>query len=377
MSRTPDDWPAVVELIEKVTAEEDLMPAVVAGVRTALPEVAVLSAADVAGHTRALLAAATRAIAARRAPHESELAFVAELATTRAGQGIGIEVVLSAIHVSERAIWARTRERARRDGVAPSLLLDARELYDDWAEAVRRRLIEAHREARASQQVARPGREEELVRRLLDGGSAAALAAAEAGLAPADGLWVLLARAEDRAGTAQLDRLARELRPSPTARIGDVVVAVSAEQPATVIPDSALGLAGPATAEEVGSAFRLALAALGAAEQTGRRGLVQAAEVAGVVAALSRPDLAAALLARHRDARRDLGPQALPVARTVRAWLEADRDTTVAARALFVHPNTVRNRLHRFAEATGIDVLGTFGAFDGWWLCQAWLAETG
>ncbi|WP_206282633.1 NADase-type glycan-binding domain-containing protein [Streptomyces barkulensis] len=185
---TRDDWPPVVDLIERVVGEDDMLPSVVAAVRTMVQEIAALPAADIAGHTRALLAAATRALAARRGPTEAELSFVEELAVTRARQGVSIEAVLAAVHVAERAIWSRARELAGSAGVAPERLLDARELYDDWAEAVRVRLITAHRATGAGQGPPSGERDAALLRRLFAGGSAAALAAAEAGLPAAAAL---------------------------------------------------------------------------------------------------------------------------------------------------------------------------------------------
>ncbi|MER7370464.1 PucR family transcriptional regulator, partial [Nonomuraea wenchangensis] len=176
-----DDWTPVVDLIERVVGDADLMSSVVAGVRTMVREVAALSSADIAGHTRALLVAATRALAARRGPTEAELSFVEELAVTRARQGVPVEAVLGAIHVAERAIWSRAREVAGAAGVGAERLLDARELYDDWAEAVRARLITAHHATKAGQGPRTRDREAAILRRLLDGGSAGALAAAEAG----------------------------------------------------------------------------------------------------------------------------------------------------------------------------------------------------
>jgi hypothetical protein len=121
----PDDWTAVVDLIERVMGDEDLLPSVISGVRATVREVSVLPPSDIAGHTRALLTAATRAMAARRGPTEAELSFVAELGVTRARQGVPIEAVLGAIHVAERAIWARAREVARAEGVSAERLLDA------------------------------------------------------------------------------------------------------------------------------------------------------------------------------------------------------------------------------------------------------------
>jgi DNA-binding PucR family transcriptional regulator len=118
------------------------------------------------------------------------------------------------------------------------------------------------------------------------------------------------------------------------------------------------------------------VAAVPAAEATGLSGAVHIGDVAPVAALLSRPDLAEALALRHRAARHELGSAAEAVARTVRAWLEADRDAAAVARALYVHENTVRNRVQRFATVTGIDPHRTFGAVSAWWLCHAWTADS-
>ncbi|MFF4237504.1 helix-turn-helix domain-containing protein [Actinomadura geliboluensis] len=375
MNQSDAGWAPVMDLIERISREEDLLPSVVAGVTSVVREMSVLPPADIAGHTRALLAAATRAIAARRGPTEGELAFVAELGVTRARQGVPVEAVLSAIHVAERGIWARVREVAAAEGVGAALLLDARELYDDWAEAVRSRLIRAHREALAEARAgAGPGRGERdavRLRRLLDGGSAAALAAAEAGLPAGGALWVLAARPAG-AGRGHPPPVRP---PALSALLDGLLFTVTAAPPA---PDgdgaAPAGLAGPAEAEHLAAARRLAVSALAAAEATGRTGVVHIAEVAVVAAAADRTDLASALLDRYRAARADLGASAGPVARAVCAWLEAGRDVTAAAEALFVHPNTVRNRVRRFAEVTGIDTSDTFGGVNAWWLCRAWLA---
>ncbi|XRQ13645.1 helix-turn-helix domain-containing protein [Actinomadura welshii] len=425
-------WSPVVDLIERVTGEEDLLPSVVAGVSSMVREVSVLPPADIAGHTRALLAAATRAIASRRGPTEAELSFVAELGVTRARQGVPIEAVLSAIHVAERAIWSRAREVAAAEGVGAALLLDARELYDDWAEAVRSRLIRAHREAQATGEPGPGDRDAAILRRLLAGGSAAALAAAEAGLPPGAPLWVLAAR--PGADTAPWWRPAHPRRPDLSALLDGLLIALTtrppapppsaptAEAPAATTPGAgpvgvgtagartvsvrtagaetasvrtagagtagagtasartagaagaAAGVAGPVEAENLAAARRLAVSALEAAEATGRTGAVHAADVAVLVAAADRADLAAVLLERHRSARAELGANAEPVARAVCAWLEARRDAAAAAGRLFVHPNTVRNRVQRFTEATGIDPSDAFGAVNAWWLCRTWLA---
>ncbi|MET8992208.1 helix-turn-helix domain-containing protein [Nonomuraea wenchangensis] len=370
-----DDWTPVVDLIERVVGDADLMSSVVAGVRTMVREVAALPSADIAGHTRALLVAATRALAARRGPTEAELSFVEELAVTRARQGVPVEAVLGAIHVAERAIWSRAREVAGPAGVGAERLLDARELYDDWAEAVRARLIAAHHATTAGQGPRTRDREAAILRRLLDGGSAGALAAAEAGLPVAGGLWVLAARPGEAA--AGLERSLRDQPPVLCAVVDGLLVAVLGRAPSGRVARAGVvaGLAGPAEPEELAAVRHLAVAALSAAESAGRAGIIHVARVPALAAVVDRADLAAVLLDHHRPAWTALGARAEPVARAVCAWLEADRDVDLAAERLFVHPNTVRNRLQRFAEVTGIDPSATFGGVDAWWLCRSWLAQ--
>ncbi len=368
MPSTP--WSEIADLIESVAGAPDLIAEAVEEVRSVRPEMATLEAADVARHTRALLAAATRAIADRRAPTEAELSFVEDLAVTRARQGIPIEAVLSAIHVAERRIWAAARERARQVGVPRGRLLDARELYDDWAEAVRMRLLVAHRRAETSARSAGRDRPGELLRRLLGGGSAAALAAAEAGLQPG-AVRVLVVP-----GVALPDqqRVIAALRSRGAAGTNDgVVVAVTdrvAEDAVRLLDGRVAGLAGPGAAEEIPALRRLAAAAADVARDTGRRGVVPVGDVAVAIALEGRGDLAAALVERHRDALGGVGRRRDAVVETVRVWLEEGQDTDRAAARLFVHPNTVRNRVGSLGAATGLDPHEAFAAVTLWWLCS-------
>jgi DNA-binding PucR family transcriptional regulator len=92
-----------------------------------------------------------------------------------------------------------------------------------------------------------------------------------------------------------------------------------------------------------------------------------------VVAALrSRPDLGRALVDRHLgDVGRD-EDYLHDVAGTVTAYLERDRNVDATAAALYVHPNTVRHRLKRFHERTGLRLESPFDAVAAWWLVRTW-----
>ena len=368
MPSTP--WSVIADLIESVAGSEGLVTEAVEEVQATQPEMSALDAGDVARHTRALMAAATRAIAARRGPTEAELSFIEDLAVTRARQGIPIQAVLGAIHVAERRIWTAARSRAREDGVPAAQVLDARELYDDWAESVRTRLIVAHRRAEASALRTghdRPGR---LLRRLLDGGSAAALAAAEAGL-PAGAVRVVVVPGVG--ADEALDIVAALRTRGAAGRVGGAVVGVVGSvsgELRSVLGDRVCGVAGPGAAEELPALRRLALAAADVARQEGRAGPVDVADVAVAVALDSRADLAAALAERHREGLERLGRRRPETTDTVRAWVECGQDTDAAAARLFVHPNTVRNRVGAMAAATGLDPRDPFDAVTLWWLAR-------
>ena len=369
---TTADWRPIERLIDVLANDGALMEAAVAEVRTSVPEIARLGREDIARHTRALLAAAMRAIAERRGPSPAELDFIEDLAVTRAQQGVAIHDVLAAIHVAQRHIWHRARELAPTHDAALPLLLDARELYEDWAEQVRGRLIVAHRQTELARTRSRRDRQGQLLRRLLEGGSAAVLAAAEAEL-PATRLWVVhVAAGADAAVALAEDRL----RTGPAdlfTVLGEALVGVLAGPPRTGA-DTLVGLAGPVSAEELDTAASWARRAHDAARATGRTGLVHVTDVALAVALRDAGDLGQ-LLRHSRLAALDPDqPFAVELATTVRLHLELDGVVEATAARLFVHPNTVRHRLKRFTELTGVELDGTFRAVETWWAVSDWLA---
>lgn len=71
------------------------------------------------------------------------------------------------------------------------------------------------------------------------------------------------------------------------------------------------------------------------------------------------------------------GPGGEEVLASVRAWLAAGMRVDPAAERLFIHPNTMRYRLKRFAELTGVDLGETEEAFRVWWALQRDLALSG
>lgn len=365
-------WAEVSALLERVLTDPEVHAEVVNEVRAVIRDHWGRDASDVAAQIRTLMTAAVNAIADRRGPTPSELTFVDDMATSRAGQGIPLDLILTAVHVAGRRIWSRIRALAERGGLDHAQVLDARDLYDDWLHEVRHRLIVAYRGIHPGTEDA--DRDIELLRRLLAGGTAATLAATAADLPRDGGLWALVIPICEG-----MDDLI-ELIGSSTRGLfghdgGEWLAVVDQLPPEEVIAKTVVGAAGPGSAADVGTLRRQAGAAARAAQAIGLSGLIHAAEVATLSALHDRTDLATLLAHRLGPAMAAVGRTADATALTVKVWLEQGKDADRAARMLLVHPNTVRNRVQSLVSASGVDPSDTFQAVDLWWFCSTWLTR--
>jgi hypothetical protein len=365
-------WRPIVELLDALASDAALLEESVREVRAQVPPVGRLPADDVARQTRALLAAAVRAIAERRGPTDAELAFIEQLAVVRAGQQVPIEAVLNAIHVAGRRIWAEARALAAERGITATQVLDARDLFEDWSEQVRVRLIVSHRAAELGHAASLRERRVALLRRALDGGAAGSAAVTEAGLDPT-ALWVVHAGTVGDDTTAS--RREQRLRTSVDDLFGvvdDRLVGVTAARPADEVGEDAVGVAGPVGADRLDLAARWAQLAwsVAASRDGGLVDVVSVAVGAGLVAAAP---LGAHLLERCGGELAAEGAFAEVLCRTVVTHVELGADVTATAEALVVHPNTVRHRLRRFTAVTGCSTETPFGAVTAWWLARTHL----
>jgi hypothetical protein len=367
----------IVELLDALASDAALLEESVREVRAQVPPVGRLPADDVARQTRALLAAAVRAIAERRGPTDAELAFIEQLAVVRAGQQVPIEAVLNAIHVASRRIWSRARTLADERGIPAGRVLDARDLFEDWSEQVRVRLIVSHRAAELGHVASLRERRVALLRRALDGGATGGVAVSEAGLDPAR-LWVVDAGAADDQAAA--GRLEQRLRTSVDDLFGVLdgrLVGVTSARPTGEAGGGAVGLAGPVGADRLDLAARWARLAWAAARSAGDGaldgGLVDVTAVAVEAALLADGPLGGHLLERGGAGLAREGTFADVLCRTVVTHVELGADVAATAEALVVHPNTVRHRLRRFTAVTGCPVDTPFGAVTAWWLARTHL----
>jgi hypothetical protein len=120
--------------------------------------------------------------------------------------------------------------------------------------------------------------------------------------------------------------------------------------------------------DELGHGFEEAVQALEAAERFGIRGAVRLGDL-GPKPLVQTAGRAATILAeRHIAPLEREGRTGEEVLRTLKVYLECDQDAVETGRRLTVHPNTVRYRVTRFRDVTGLDVRSTEGLVTAWWL---------
>ena len=277
-------------------------------------------------------------------------------------QGRTLDSLQSAYRVGARVAWRRVADAAQRSGADPEVLSLLAESIFAFIEELSADSVEGYAEARSHQEGERRRRQRELVLLLLRDPPTddADLRAA----AKTVGWRIPRAAAAIACAEEQLERIARRLP-------ADTLVAALDGEGCAIVPDPE----GPGRATEVGGALAGRTAALGPAvapaELAGSWALARAAlrgAEAGVIseAPLRADDVLIDLLlfegrafvdriaARRLAAFDELTPKARGrMAETALAYVREGGNAAAMARALDLHPQTVRYRLARLRELLG------------------------
>ena len=114
--------------------------------------------------------------------------------------------------------------------------------------------------------------------------------------------------------------------------------------------------------------FDDAQAALATGERFGLGGAIRLADLGPKPLVLTASRSADLLGVRYLASLEEAGRAGDDMEHTVRVYLECDQQATDAARILTVHPNTIRYRINRFRELTGLDIRRTEDLVTTWWL---------
>jgi PucR C-terminal helix-turn-helix domain len=356
-TRHPEPGASVIDSLRR--EQNRLADEIVRAVRHEVPGLAAVPDEQLRQAVNADLRAAVDAIAEGRPSNDDELAASAAVAATCARARIPIETVLRSRRVGVRHLCDAVRD----------LELDPDPTFEciyglwEWADAVQLSDVEAHRMAELEMNDSGADARVWFVRALLAGALSQAEVAARAaayGLLP--GVEYFAFRGRPAAGV-DARALARAIRSSGgdnglgvlIAAVDGDVCGASSRVPA-VDGEGTVGVGGEADLTRMGESFRLATRALETALAFGYSGVVTLDDVSVRSAVLSEAYVGERLVSRYLDPLSELGEFGAALEETIRAYIDHDLRIDESAEALYVHPNTLRQRLRRIMELTGIDL---------------------
>jgi PucR C-terminal helix-turn-helix domain len=296
------------------------------------------------------LGAAMSALIEDRRLTEAERDAMGMIGDARARQGLPLEAMLRVYRFTVDAIFevlwdALEQGELTQDDVLAltrEVLRSADEIMDTAVASYRHRELELA--------VADTERRAALVHALLFSPTGAPSAmVADAAIDPTGEYVALRARAPGAERRLLLDLQAPGvLDGGAVAPYGDDVVGFARDRP-RLAPEAGvvIGIGPPGALTELPRSLAIATRVVDTAAATGRHGALTIEDVALEAVARSEDSLGDALVERY------VGPVEDETLNAVRAYFESELSTEAAADALSVHPNTVRNRLHRYERETG------------------------
>jgi PucR C-terminal helix-turn-helix domain len=365
----PDAQLAVQPLVAEIETELDtLVAGVVTRIRDEVPDFRRLPSTTLARAVRGNVGRALSSLRDLRPPTGAELESAAAIGRERAEQGLTVDAVLHAYRISISAVWSRFGELARERGADVGSVLAFSETLWLWGDAVMDIVSSAHREVELQLAREEQQRRDAFVLAVLHGTIDAAELSREGaghGLDPEREYVAFRARPT---GGAMLPRRIGDQGALLTALDHDLVGLLLRRPDA--IPGVVVGVGPPARLAAVPAAFAMAGRALQTAVAFGDAGVFSLAELGIRPAVLADDALGQAFVDRHLAPLGALGRLGGELEATLRAWFEHGMKIDETARALHVHPNTLRHRLRRFEETTGVRLRDPSDLFELWWALE-------
>jgi hypothetical protein len=151
--------------------------------------------------------------------------------------------------------------------------------------------------------------------------------------------------------------------------LGRRVVAVVPKVPAEY-EGVTIAVGPPAMLQQAHASFSEAAEALATARAFGITGIVDLSTLGPLPLATEAEMLAQRLGERHLHELDARGPAGLELEETIRTLLDLDRNFDTTAAALHLHRNSIRYRVRRFREITGLDLRCTEDLVTAWWLLK-------
>ncbi len=293
----------------------------------------------------------------------------------RAHQGVPASEMMIAYRIFHQEMRRRARERSGGSAEEHETLLEFMELSAAYVDAVTLATSEGHRSAELAMMRRAYHDRATVIRQALFGGSASAelrilLEALSVDLSRP--FHAIRARPHDGTNIPQLEQMLVSAGTSAhrcglVAEIdGDICGFVSA-LPYTR-PEVLVAHSKPVALMELPSAFQVASRALGTGIAMGRKsGFIDLGDVALRATIMNDHEVGETLDCRLVEPLLKLGQAGRSILATVQCYLDNDGRLEATAKELWVHANTVRYRLARYQEQTGVSLRTTEGAAEVWW----------
>lgn len=313
------------------------------------------------------LRAACDALASHRGvPSHRDLIAIEQRISSRVEQGLRIETVIQGYRTSISVIHERFLQIALSNEVAPNLILAAaRELWT-LGDAITAHAAAAYQRLGLDDAIRESHLRTEFLRELLTGGLSKEQMESHLnafGLDPHGQYAALKGRSsDDQTGGS----LRRDLERAGSAGWSPAVVGVSGPDCVGVVPQTprvgntgtvAVGPTVPI--QELPESFDLAVRTFEWMIQNHRVGVVDYSEASWRLMVPKESHLIAWLKDRYLGPLRSYGEFGDLLLESLASYLRHDRNVRRAAEALVVHPNTLRYRLQKYAEITGVKVEST------------------
>jgi PucR-like helix-turn-helix protein len=356
-------------LVAEIDAEMDVLVDQIGDrIREEIPDFRRLPAETLARAIRGNVGRALTALHDLRPPSDAELEQAAAIGRERAEQGLTVDAVLHAYRISVTAVWSRFGELARERGADVTSVLAFSETLWVWADAVMDIVAAAHREVELEQAREEQQRRDAFLLALLTGTLDAAELRRDSGTFGLDadrefvpfrgrGLTshrVAVALAGDDGLVMSLDR---------------DLAGIAIRRP-VAMPGLVTGVGPAARLEALPAAFAMASRALQTAVAFGQEGTFSLADLSIRPAIVADEVLGDAFAARYLEPLAGLGRLGAELEETLRTWFDQGMRVDDTARALHVHPNTLRHRLRRFEETTGTTLRDPRHLVELWWALE-------
>jgi len=283
------------------------------------------------------------------------------------------DVIAESFHVSARRFVALVTESASELELDAALVLAVQDRAWEWAMFAARVIGDVQREQAVAAARRDASRRADFLRDLALGRVTAARLAEESAVYGLDGAQpylAVVALSEDPAGSA-LEAGIRQSGATSTHRVLQATIdgrllALAPRRPKA--PSGATVAVGPPMQlNDVHQSFVEAEEALAAATAFGITGTVDLTAVGPLTLVTVAGHVAARLADRYFG---DLGESFREIEDTVRTLLDHNQSIEETAAAMHLHRNTVRYRVTRFRELTGLDIRRTHDLVTAWWLLE-------